>query len=392
MACTKCGNQLKNESNFCGNCGNQLKCLSCSEKVMPDANFCSNCGTSINEKKSTSKNSFEMHETRESRSIKAEFSDDMGSSMTETLAQLVSKKFEHKQISSVLNDDEKNINPDNENVIDVNGEIIEDSKNHNKVSAKKNSDIDGLFRKKDDGRLNLLVTDLKAKSGSDYALRLTYLTVLFFKSEGKDEVPKSLINGLLNHFGVNNGAFRAKFANAKAHFIVDSGNVEFRPAGLEQANVYLNEVLDSNKQGSWKLSDLKSSKTIKKSSNREKETSGKNKTKSSSQTIKLAKDLNLHPPKKKSLKEFYAEFDAKSNYVNNLLFVYYITKVLGNAECGLSHIYTCYKELGLRVPTALYQSLKDTEKDKGWIDTKDMNKVLVPTKGENAISHDLKRK
>lgn len=392
LNCNKCESEQKLDNNFCDNCGNQLKCLSCSNELKAGANFCSKCGLDVKNKKqqSSSANTFELNETKEGRTIKAEFSDNMGSNMTETLAQLVTKKFEHKQLTNGMNgslSDEKK--DDSESVIDIQGEVIEDTKVQNN-SPTKSTDIESLFREKD-RKLDLLVTDLKASKKYDYGMRLAYLIVLFYKSKGKDDVDKSVINGLLNYFGVNDGSFRKEFAKTKAHFIVDSGKVEFRPAGLQQANVYLKEVLDDSKQGSWKLKDLKS--PGKSGSNNSKDSSNKSKTsKTASKTIQ-AETFDAHN-KKKSLKALFDEKNPGSSSVERVITIgYYINFILKEDNFSDGNIDYAYRVLKLdKRPKHLRQVITNIKNDYAYIENGEGKNWKLSRNGEIYVEEELPSK
>ena len=54
-------------------------------------------------------------------------------------------------------------------------------------------------------------------------------------------------------------------------------------------------------------------------------------------------------------------------------------------------MYTCYKEVGQKVPKNLYQSIVDTKKNKGWIESSDMGNIFVSVIGENYVEHDMKK-
>ncbi|MFS2769239.1 hypothetical protein [Bacteroides uniformis] len=54
-------------------------------------------------------------------------------------------------------------------------------------------------------------------------------------------------------------------------------------------------------------------------------------------------------------------------------------------------LYTCYKEVGQKVPKNLYQSIIDTKKNKGWIESSDMGNIFVSVIGENYVEHDMKK-
>ena len=43
------------------------------------------------------------------------------------------------------------------------------------------------------------------------------------------------------------------------------------------------------------------------------------------------------------------------------------------------------------MPNNLYQSLVDTKRKKGWIESSDMNNITVTISGENYVEQDLKK-
>jgi hypothetical protein len=94
---------------------------------------------------------------------------------------------------------------------------------------------------------------------------------------------------------------------------------------------------------------------------------------------------------KQSLKEFHAEHTAKSNMDCNLLFVYYLKNVAKLGSISTAHVYTCYKQLQMRVPNALEQSLIDTKRKKSWLETSDLTNITLTTLGENHVEHDMKK-
>lgn len=106
----------------------------------------------------------------------------------------------------------------------------------------------------------------------------------------------------------------------------------------------------------------------------------------------IVKDLDLSPKGgKQSLRDFYKEkFTGPAPAMEiNAVFVYYLQKIAGITNITLSHIYTCYKDAGARVPAALRQSLLDTSHRKGWVDTSSFEKLVIATQGENFVEHDL---
>jgi len=107
----------------------------------------------------------------------------------------------------------------------------------------------------------------------------------------------------------------------------------------------------------------------------------------------LVKDLNLKPKDKKSLNDFYQEKNPRSNIENNVVFVYYMEKILNILGITLDHIYSCYKEIGLKTPLNLRQSIADTASNRyGYLDASDMQNIKIIVRGDNLIEHDLPKK
>lgn len=104
----------------------------------------------------------------------------------------------------------------------------------------------------------------------------------------------------------------------------------------------------------------------------------------------IDKALDLRPKGKQGLQEFYEQYNAKSNFEKNLVFVYWLQEVAGITKITQDHIFTCYRNIaGVKAPTALYQSLIDTSKRKGWLDTTNTEDVKATISGVNYLEHDL---
>lgn len=94
------------------------------------------------------------------------------------------------------------------------------------------------------------------------------------------------------------------------------------------------------------------------------------------------------------LRDFYDQFEIKTNFERNLVFLYFLQQKMG-IEDGITqdHIFTCYRDIpGIKVPGALRQSLLDTDQDKGWIDASDPWNLKVNVHGLNYLEHDLPKK
>lgn len=115
---------------------------------------------------------------------------------------------------------------------------------------------------------------------------------------------------------------------------------------------------------------------------------GKNK-----ESHKLIGDLNFKPEGKVSLRDFVeSKNPSDSGGEVNAVVVYYLQKILGLDNITPDHVYTAYKHVERKVPTALIQSLKDAARRKGWVDVRNMNSIKVTIGGENFIEHDLPTK
>lgn len=121
----------------------------------------------------------------------------------------------------------------------------------------------------------------------------------------------------------------------------------------------------------------------------------KSKTKKSLRggSFSIVKDLNLKPKDKKSLKAFFEDKRPDTNIENNTVFVYYLEKILDISDISIDHIFTCYKEVGLRIPGSLKQSITDSGSSRyGYIDTSEAQNIKIIVRGINLIEHDLPKK
>jgi hypothetical protein len=117
------------------------------------------------------------------------------------------------------------------------------------------------------------------------------------------------------------------------------------------------------------------------------------KRKASANTPMLVKDLDLTGGKShKSLRDFYKQYAPENNMENNLIFAYYLQHEIEFPRVTIDCIFTCYRNISsLKVPRALTQSLVDTAKHKGWLDTSSLSDIKVPVAGMNYIEHDMKK-
>ncbi|WP_240221732.1 hypothetical protein [Rheinheimera hassiensis] len=121
-------------------------------------------------------------------------------------------------------------------------------------------------------------------------------------------------------------------------------------------------------------------------------TGRKKKASGGSSSGKMVNDLDLSGVGgAERLKDFFSQYKISSNYERNLIFVYYLQHRLNLQNITIDHIFTCYRDVGVKVPSALQQSLWDTSKHKGWLDTSKGEDIKVTVPGMNHLEHDLKK-
>lgn len=112
----------------------------------------------------------------------------------------------------------------------------------------------------------------------------------------------------------------------------------------------------------------------------------------SGQPLQLVKDLDLSGINGKlSLRKFCGQYSLKSSQEKNLTFCYYLQEVINHTPITVNKVFTCYRNLGIKTPKALHQSLWDTSHRKGWLDTTSLEDIKVPIAGVNYIEHDMKK-
>lgn len=126
----------------------------------------------------------------------------------------------------------------------------------------------------------------------------------------------------------------------------------------------------------------------------EPKTTSSRKSKGSSKAPKLnmVSNLNLFQKGKKSLREFFAEKNPKEDQQKIVVFLYYLTKTLKLQNIGPDHIYTCFKDIGEKIPSNLYQSLRNIKKRRRWIDFSTLKDLQLTVHGENLVEQKLSKK
>jgi hypothetical protein len=101
-------------------------------------------------------------------------------------------------------------------------------------------------------------------------------------------------------------------------------------------------------------------------------------------------DVDLHPKGKASLKDFYNEKAPRTDPERYITILYYLISHAGVADVEVNHIYTAFKQLGLKVPN-IRKGLNNTRGRHAWVTFSAKGPVSLTRIGENVVEHDLPR-
>lgn len=211
------------------------------------------------------------------------------------------------------------------------------------------------------------------------AVERSKVEVFYAKAEGSSQSLQDLMRALTTAIG------RPVQVNASPKLVQNSSSVA--AANPQEATLFDGEPLDQPQVVDTTESEQPENSQA--SVTRRKRGEGANRDRNSGLTI--VKSLNLRPTGKPSLRDFIAEKKPQSQIEHIAVYVYYLKQVLEEQAVSFSHIYTCFKEIGERMPGDLPQTCRNTASQKGWIDTADQNDLKRTTRGDNLIEHELPR-
>lgn len=103
----------------------------------------------------------------------------------------------------------------------------------------------------------------------------------------------------------------------------------------------------------------------------------------------INKALNLRPSGEASLKDFATEKAPGDNTDRSMVAVHYLTHTLGSSTVSSDDIFTCYREMGWKLPADFRNHLQVIASRKGWLDTSDMDAISLTPSGINRVEQDL---
>jgi hypothetical protein len=105
--------------------------------------------------------------------------------------------------------------------------------------------------------------------------------------------------------------------------------------------------------------------------------------------MSIVKELNLRPEGKQSWRDFYASKQPSTQEHTITAAIYYLKCILDVDKLTPQHVFTCFKDVSVRTPKNLPQTIRDIAKRKGWLDTSDRGNIKITNHGENFVEHDL---
>lgn len=112
----------------------------------------------------------------------------------------------------------------------------------------------------------------------------------------------------------------------------------------------------------------------------------------SKQALTIDKDLDLVKGGTPGFEEFAESKKPSNNGEKNLVAVYWLINMRKpEAPATLDQVYTCFREVGWRVPEDLRNSLAQAG-TKGWLDTRSASDLKVTIGGENHVLHTMNSK
>lgn len=101
-------------------------------------------------------------------------------------------------------------------------------------------------------------------------------------------------------------------------------------------------------------------------------------------------DVDLHPEGLASLRSFFEQKKPKSDPEKYSCIVYYMLNIAEIQAVNVDHVFTAFKQLGLKVPN-IRGGLQNTRARHGWVDFKASGPITLTRIGANFVEHELPR-
>jgi hypothetical protein len=268
MNCPLCGEALADRGFFCKACAAQVRCKKCRELLEPAALACVECGTRVgqdpeNPDKEASpldaavqphRNTLSYQETRNNRTFQASLTDTAIQGLGDVLGDFFAQRGAVRtpnQVRSFVKDQLALQPPPRETTEPVNGNNQPASVIAPAGDTEADKDRVLKFFHANGETLELTDNRLKAKNGSDFVRRITYLFLYAHELHGRPSVPYKQLKMILRTAKMLDSNARAWIG--KRVGVADGGedSLKLNAKGREDAIKVLNDALDPNIQDEW---------------------------------------------------------------------------------------------------------------------------------------------
>jgi hypothetical protein len=387
--CVNCTTPLPSVGFFCGGCLTQFKCKSCEELLQKDNIGCVFCGTPKEEQAKTNGkgpinniNTFRYHEIITEKSTERTIDGAYSDNVSKDFASVLISKL--NGISTTANSRANRISDKPENDI-TNHEIFQDAEII--IKDEKNTESQNASPTLSTEYPALKAIAMKNLPSSETEWIVVYA---FYASNYGEKIfdRENIINNYIESNRYNKTSTKRDLSKCMTRAVVQGfinplqTGYSMLDTGIEKAKEIISRTSSANP---------KTSKRFKKTTKEEetgeevKDKKAKKSTASTGRSLKRLTDIDFHPTGKDSLDKFYKAFTVKNDNERNLLFVYYLSETLKISTIKNDHLYTCYDELGLRIPENMQSCIYNTKTRTGWIGTNDNSNITVTVKGKNKI-------
>lgn len=384
IECASCTTTVSENALFCYNCGFRVRCKSCSFILVKNAKFCSDCGTNVEVKTENSqndKNTVSYHWTKDDIKCDVSLTNEVGK---EGITSLIHNITNHQNLSYKELADfnmpemqkiegEKNLT----NYVEVKKENTVESEHINNTNS---SDLPHIK----DLEINLICSEAEwiliyAYYESDFA------TKAFTRQAVRDKYSASRkTTTRLKNFESNwKSLFKLYFAT------LNEEQIKFKHDHLLHIQNLIKGIEKGSNRSNTKLTKSKKNNADEQIEDKSQKVA-KAKRSSTNQSYSLETSLNLNPNGIQSLKEFFNLYNTKKTPELILIIVYYLERIASQQNIGENTIYTCYKNLGLPIPS-IRQALNNIHSRQGYINTSDFSNLTITVTGENHIEHNMKK-
>ncbi len=384
--CSNCAKPLPSAGFFCGGCLTQFKCKSCEALLEEDSIGCVFCGTPKDEQASTNDkntyNTFRYHEiiteTSTERTIDGSYSDNVSKDFASVLINKLNG-------ASTTTSDALGKIPGKSQNKAVNDELVQDAEI---IRDEKTTGDPNTISASSTEYPTLKAIAMKNLPSSETEWIVVYA---FYASNYGEKIftREDIVNQYIESNRFNKETTKSGLSTNIKRAVVPSyinplqTGYSMLDKGIEKAKEIISRTSSSSSRVNRKTT--KTTKNQEEQTNEGKDKKERKTSSKGSKSIKRLTDIDFHPSGKDSLDKFCKGFSVKNDNERNLLFVYYLSETLKITAINNDHIYTCYDELGLKIPENMQSSISNTKTRTGWIETNNNSNITVTTKGRNKI-------